>query len=309
MFEHVFQFLPATSKFNEQMWDTSGGNIVVIDLEDSLQNVIKPELNSLIKKEGREKLVSYFYQSQLTNKIPGIRVNRFGSEEFEKDTQMLVSLKNTRPGYIFIPKVESKEELENYVRHFSELNINYNFLVPIIETKQGLLQLKNILKVSCKNKLHYFAWGHHDYNLDVGNWPFVEQDNIEYWNIVREFILEVEGAGYHYLCNPLNQIFNDAFFSSIATYEKSLCSRSAGHVVLNYQQAKLLQSVNLLSPRQDFLSTASLNSDQKKQLAEKTVSCFNHEVKTGFTIDDKTKMFISPQQYLAARNFLSAIKK
>ena len=89
MFEHVFQFLPATSKFNEQMWNTSGGNIVVIDLEDSQQNVIKPKLNSSIKREGREKLAAYFNQSPLTNKIPGIRVNRLGSEEFEKTGKCL----------------------------------------------------------------------------------------------------------------------------------------------------------------------------------------------------------------------------
>ena len=313
MLNAIFQFIAATDPSVEK---TLSGPLlpntsVIFDLEDSLQNIFSPKETPHLKANGRRNILDQLQSpvSELKNKNLGVRINSFRSREFENDIRSLSEAnKKINWKYIFLPKTEYKNDIEFYLKRFHEHSISFDELIPIIETVKGLDNIKNIFSDPPEKHFNKAILGHHDYNLDAGNWPFYDQRSKEYWTLTKRFIKHLENNGYGYINGPVLKINDDTFLKNIVSATKMLCTRSFSQATISFRQVKTLTTLHTIAPipYSSIVATSKLKRSDKTQMAKKVIGEFKkYQLKgKGFSVDTTRQLFISPQQYMAAINYL-----
>ena len=130
---------------------------ILLDLEDSIQDVIDPDATIYLKEQARIDLLKIC--SSLPNQQFDIRINKANTTARADDELLLRGISNISS--IFIPKVESAAELEEFSERFDhryKLNI-------IIETLNGINKLEEILNSKVAHKIEYVFFGNYDYHL------------------------------------------------------------------------------------------------------------------------------------------------
>ena len=123
---------------------------------------------------------------------------------FEKDIKtVLQSCKNNIPiTGIFLPMVRDYSQILTLNEILSDGDYNLE-IVPMIETVKGYRNISNILNedknYNLISRVHY---GHFDYCLDAGLWPFPDPCHFEYWEIVQNLVGIVHGYGKTYVHTP-----------------------------------------------------------------------------------------------------------
>ena len=282
-------------------------SMIVLDLEATLSAIDQEKAQSL-KAWGRRELTAFAHSHPdlFKNRKVGIRVNSLTSGELEYDLDAAHEISQIWNLHCIVaPMIDSPECLQEHRSLLHRKKVLYKTLIPIVETMKGVSNLSLIARHPDIAEVQY---GHQDYCLDAGYWPFFEQNEVAFWDIVSSFIQKVEKAGLSYIHPPVSDISNEALFTQIYTRLQKLCRLPFRIITINHSQTALFNHLkNLpLESSENLLRTTSYSlQDKTDQALYIKKICSTKE--RNFCIDPMTKKFYSPHKYLAALRFLEEI--
>ena len=314
LYTYIYQFVQP--KINDTLFQFlqcifNYGACVVFDLEDGVQDPMNPINNASLKAEARETIFNIIntHKSFLNGKLVGIRLNSIDSIYFSEDIELLCKIRSHITwDSVFLPKIESIEHIDNCLDQLSVRQVIWKQIIPIVESKEGMKNLKTLVLGKKRTQFRKISFGHADYNLDMQNWPFFHQNSEQFWNIVYQFTNDVESAGYEYVNTPLLELSNDDLFIKTKAYLSHLCKLNYGQVTLSTRQTRLCaesKETGLL-----YVPTKSQLSELDKiRNAKHIIESFrkNKVPGKGFAVEYDTNVLISPQEYKAAMLFLEFI--
>lgn len=279
---------------------------ILLDLEDGIQDVCNPLNNKRLKELSRKVLLNLFTllsPEDLPRYNLNIRINSYGSEFFTHDLKVLQSIKVTWNS-IFIPKIETRSDIENYIRTIKQNGILTRELIPILETKKAILNLENILTGSYEGMCRVIFFGNYDYNLDSGIFPVVEQKFSEYWDFISPIIQRIEQAGYYFGNSPYAYIGDSETFYRILCNLFRRCSKPFSQISLHISQTRICNNFNKnYNFQYDSISPlVSIRQEKNLSSAEEIVHLFQENRLKGrsFSLITGTERIITPQEYLLA---------
>ncbi|MBS1494398.1 MAG: hypothetical protein JST55_12860 [Bacteroidetes bacterium] len=278
--------------------------VVCFDLEDSVQDLLHPKRNSALKIIARKKLLEIFNSCNFPDTKIGIRLNSFHSSEFILDIKLLSELnKIVHINSLLIPKSESNSDVEKLTSILSDLKIEVDEVIPIIETQKGFENLQSMLE-NKSEKVKQIAFGHCDFNIDKNIFPFHHQNSREYWNWVKEFLSILESHNIEFVNSPYLKLNDSYSFNSMLSKLNHFCNGSFGQISLTYKQTELCSEYDS--------SYKDLNGFDKKltgveisEYAKRIIDDFESNNKSkGFSVTSANKTLISPHEYISAKKYL-----
>ncbi len=268
--------------------------ILCFDFEDSIKN-------SELKKYYRncfKKIVE-----DIIPLIPGIKIGlRINNDtlEIEKD---LETISNHNINSIFFPKVEEQAQIENIKNLLSENKVIYDELLPIIESKAGIINLESIVGGSLQ-KINNIAFGHCDYNLSINAFPFFHQNSIEYWKWIDKIYSIISPKGLSILNSVYLELDNHSFFQSMLHHLYEMYGNNSAQATLTTNQSKLIKEFNPQNYHLRFSELVDYKLELKvpNKYAIRIIEEFekNNEMKS-FSVVRKNMFMISPHEYSAAK--------
>ncbi len=278
---------------------------IILDIEDSAQDLFDEKNTSNLKKISREGL-KYLCDKNILNDVNTyVRINSQKSKYYEDDIKTIkqVLQKKSLIKGIFLPKVENYLQIENC---YNQINANKNSvsIVPIIETKMGLENVENILaKDSNKMLIEYVHYGHYDYCLDNEFWPFPEPYHFKYWEIVKDINKKILDSKKKYIHTPFPLIENEnIYWSSIKHMEKNLNMKEINLSLVNIDMNYINQPNKIKEAK---LKNISEDIDYKRTFAEKIINEYLNKKSKNKSFSLSRKRFIPPHLYLGAKKFLN----
>mgnify|MGYP001231331321 CR=1 FL=1 len=279
---------------------------LILDLEDSVQDLFSKKNNFLLKKLARNGLL-YLSEKKILRNIPVfIRINSQNSIFYSQDLNIVKKAikKGLNIKGIFLPKVDKYNQV---TRLYNKLNYKKKTfsIVPIIETKEGLKNLKNILfEDQKKNIIHYIHYGHYDFCLDNNFWPFPEPYHLEFWEIVRSINKIIIEFKKKYIHTPFPLTENDnIYWSSVNYMRKNLKISEINLSLVNINMKYIKKRKNLKKVNQKKIST---DVHYKRMFAEKIVNEYFANKSNNKSFSLSKKRFIPPHLYLAAKKFIKS---
>ncbi len=154
---------------------------VVLDIEDSIQDVQNQSLTPYLKNKARNDFETII--KNLNNIKVSLRINNLRGNEFIHDKVLLHKYgKNIES--IFLPKIENSDDLRIFKNEFGD---NFKTCI-IIETKKGINNLNQILNSKIISNIDFVFFGNYDYHLDRNIYPVTEQYSKEYWELIKPII-------------------------------------------------------------------------------------------------------------------------
>lgn len=258
---------------------------ILLDIEDSIQDVENPSLTPGLKIKARKDLF------EITCNLPrqkfSLRINSIVGKEFEKDKAILHKVGDHIES-VFIPKVESATELILFCNEFkNQFKINL-----IIETQKGIDNLDKILISPFADNIEFVFFGNYDYHLDTNTYPIAEQNNQSYWNIVTPIISKTEKNNLNFGNSPYVNIADTHglhySFDKLLTFCKrdfALMSLHKTQTIFYQSLINKLDSNKLINRRTDHL-THTMDEFRKNKLKGRSFAF------------DSLKHIITPQEYL-----------
>jgi citrate lyase beta subunit len=286
---------------------------VVLDLEDGVGDLYAPERTPILKAQAREYLVGLVSQTSSTpHRLRlGVRINSFATEEFVKDLSALQTLSLSGViACIVLPKVASPEEISGCIHQLTLHEIKYAEVVPIVESQLGLQNIRRIAAEAKNRQIQYIVYGHYDYSLDAGHWPFLEHDEVGFWEWVTPIIKEIESSGLCYVHPPFPHTNDVITFNKILWKLTSLCQHEFGVITVTGQQTSWCTEFSLRSTSQGVQGglrpTLGRSRNEVVQLARAVVDTYetNRRKNYTFALEPKSGRFISLHEYVAAKRFL-----
>ncbi len=280
---------------------------IILDLEDSVQDLFSKKLTNELKKIGRKGLI-YLAEKKIKikNKIY-VRINGIDTSDHKKDLEVLKLVENQGlliEG-VFLPKVEKFEEVKKVYDNFSNTNKRIK-IVPIIESKIGVKNLENILKKDKNNIISHVHYGHFDYCLDANIWPFPEPYHQEYWKSVGDIIKISNKYNKYFIQTPFPLIKNYSLFWSMIKYMKEKYKLKKIFLSLvNYDKNFILEPKKVKNLR---LKKISKNLKNNLIFAKKIYDEYISYKSTKKSFSLSSKRFIPPHQFLMAKLFLKQSK-
>ncbi|KFX04396.1 citrate lyase subunit beta [Pectobacterium betavasculorum] len=171
--EHAktYLFVPGNAPHRFQHAISCGADAVIFDLEDA----VHPDE----KKQARENIIQWYENDTPVSEIKCkkyIRLNKFGSSEFNQDVEFLNKLSNkeilrnkNKPRHkivtqeIVLPKIESAAMLNEARKMINRNRLENLNIIAIIETARGLHNAEEI----CAAGVERVAFGSLDFSLDI----------------------------------------------------------------------------------------------------------------------------------------------
>ena len=287
--------------FHKQLVEQN--TVSCFDFEDSIIDFKSNDTNRY-KIDYRTKVVNLLTNNngKVNNSWLGFRINEYGLDRYRDDIAALEQLEGIEFRVLFLANVHSSENLEKFLE--DNKHINFKEVVPIIESNEAFSNIEEIMKFK-HPKFKNVAFGHCDYNLSCNLFPFIHQDNPRYWYWVQKFekLCREEKIGFinsHYLN------LNHSSHFKLMLKNVSRFFDDWGQITLNTQQSS--GAYNFKDA--DLINVRELNMLEDMNItdyAEKIVSLFEkyNPDGRGYTIMPDTKIFICPQEYLAAKRFIS----
>jgi citrate lyase beta subunit len=286
--------------------------IVVLDLEDSLWEVGDPARTEALKAGARRDLLELARtRPDLFQRFKiGLRINKTTTPEFTADLAVLSEIARSLPLSVIVPtKVESAQELQQCRRELDEQGVACEALIPIVETGEGMAHLPEILSTAAQIRIPAVIYGHYDYCLSTGLWPFPDFDEKSFWELAEPFLTAVETAGLSYVHPPLFSMYDDDLFMGVLGHLQRRCRLPWGMLTFGPRQTKLC--ADLISGRVpaggiNLRESTSVLEDELVRRAREIIQAYNSHRKENksFAIDPRTGLFIAPHHYAAALAFL-----
>ncbi len=273
------------------------------DFEDSIIDFKQNDTNRY-KSDYREKVIKLIAKNkaQILKSWIGFRINEYGDNRYQDDIEALNKLNEMKFRVLFLANVTTPEILEKFLNE--NQNINFEEVIPIIESNEAFVNLEEIIKFK-HPKFKNVVFGHCDYNLSCDVFPFIHQDNPRYWFWVQKFekLCKENNKGF---VNSIYLNLNHSLHFKLMLKNTSRFFDNWGQITLNTQQstdAFNFKDTDLINVRELNL----LNDMNITEYANKIVKLFEkyNPDGRGYTIMPDTKIFICPQEYLAAKRFIS----
>lgn len=283
------------------------GSTIIADIEDSVQDTLAPENTPHLKAQARDGL------AMLQGKLPllfeegriGVRINAMDTPEYALDVEAIGNLpRSVNWNAIWLPMVESPEMIARCRSDFAAAGIPEINIIPIIETVEGVRNLPTILEHKADYSLKAVHYGHYDYSLDAGHWPFFRQDNEEFWSVVSPIIRLVEDHECLYVHTPLGELNNEQLYSAVSEKLKAICDRPFARTALNIGQSQQCRQPS--GEPFKWKTSRALDDEQRLALAHETVEAFRaHRCsRRSFSVHATLGEFITPHEYKAACRYL-----
>jgi citrate lyase beta subunit len=298
----IYQFIKynglTTSEHLEKY--SESGAVICFDLEDSIYDWINPVNSKQLKSESRKVINSLFYTIKQYNiKCNfGIRINCDNEYELNEDIKLLSGKKIHT---IFLPKISGSDQIITLHDKFTKAGIVFEELLPIIETKSALTDLSSFIKESGKyfNKL---AFGHCDYNLNIGTLPFFHQYNNEYWKWANRIIETASAYNKTFINSVFLNLDDNEFFGKMLSHLFHITKNNFGQATLISIQSEICRNFSntytgfqkLIDDRSDLSIHETYASGIVSKYEDKSSSY------------KKNGTLISPQEYIAAKVYLSS---
>lgn len=301
----IYHFIKYNEHSIEDLVEKNKSNAVIcFDFEDSIQDIFTPESTTTLKAYHRglfRKVVNPDNCNPDNLKI-GVRINASNSKEQQLDIASLTGLKTIHT--ILVPKTESAEQIINLINELDTKKINYTEIIPIIESKSGLTNLTNIAKLN-SNKIKSIAFGHCDYNLDAGNFPFFHQNSREYWTWVEKIVSTIKPYNLKFVNSPFLELDNNSSFEEMLSSLSYVCGVDYGQITLTFKQSMVCSEFNKRPSAHFHKIPHRLDMRVNDSFTENFIASFqNDNNNRGFTISGKRRILLSPQEYQASLNYL-----
>ena len=317
----IYQFIPnAPVRVMERLIRSMApGTMAILDLEDGYLDVRDTGRTSERREGGRKQLLELCERSRSRgNRRPvAMRINVAGTEDFVRDLPVVCAVAASFGlAALMLPKVSSGDALISALSALEDCSIPKGSLIPMVETEKGMRGIDEILAAAVAASAPAVVYGHHDYCLDVGRWPFPSPEDQVYWEPVERVARAAMGAGLRYVHPPEVSLRDEVLLGRMISTLRGICGdrfdvMSAGMS----QTAILLRMTEELSgcattPEAVF-GASPLGPEEKKQLAEETCALFeeNNRQEHSFSADARTGRFISPHEYLAAVRYLGSLQR
>jgi citrate lyase beta subunit len=288
---------------------------VVLDLEDTLWDVTDEARTSALKAGGRENIVTLAREHpELFERQPiGVRVNLAGGPEARLDFEALgAASRFVEFECVVVPKLETQDELAEALAAVRTHGVACRGIVPIVETRRAMANLGDLLPAIHGAGIEWVIYGHYDFALDSGWWPFPEHDDPAFWDRVEPLIARIEAAGLGYVHPPYLHIHDDAGLVRILERLERACGREFGVMTIGLQQSATVDRVRKgagtpAAGPEPSAPEPKRPAEHPLALARRIVAVYPAARRegTGFALDPRTGEFISAHVYLAARNYLA----
>lgn len=263
---------------------SESGCHILLDIEDSIQDIQNPKLTPDLKQKARHDLEKII---NLTGNIKfSLRINAVRSNEFQRDKYLLDKFSDKIES-VFIPKVESSRDLNT----FYEMVAREYRLNLIVETHKGIDNLDEILSSTFRNNIDYIFFGNYDYHLDKNIYPITEQCSADYWAIIEPIIAKVERFQLKFGNSPYANLGDKATLDFSIVQLNNLCHNNFALMSLHKEQTRYFQ--NLINNQRLELSKMNNN-----QTVEDSLSSFIRHRQKGRSFSLVNKRIITPQEYL-----------
>jgi len=310
----LIQYLPltrpkATSKLLKKL--NKHGVNCILDLEDSAQDVFDAQKTRILKRNARLGL-SYILDrldSSFTIDIY-VRINSRDSEYYEADLEYIRTAipSDSIVKGIFLPKVEDYQQIEEL--HFSVEQFKKKTLkiVPMIETKTGMDNLVDILDSDrARNLFDSVHYGHFDYCLSAGIWPFYTPKDEEFWDIIKHIVSNLNKYSKSFIHTPFPFPKNEILFWQSVFYLTDLFPN------IDIEYSTLNADLSLTSPGSNLkaMSPRRLQMSDLEKVQQAKMICGefleNRANKRSFAVSGGC--FIPPHQYFAAKRYLDEVER
>lgn len=259
---------------------------ILLDLEDSIRDVLIPEKSAILKQQARAALSTIF--SLNTGYKFDVRINSPHSAEYANDIALLkIFIPNIRS--IFIPKIEYAEDISKVVRD-TDATIKVN---PIFETLYGVQNRQSICVPEVRDMVEFFFYGNYDYHLDANIFPIHEQYSESYWKIVELLVKTIEN-GFHFGNSPYSNISDFATLQHSLFKLKSICKKD--FAVMSLHKKQTLEYMKL--------QPCKIHNTNSRPSDDHVIDTYVLGKLKGrsFAIDKGSNKIITPQEYLLAVN-------
>jgi citrate lyase beta subunit len=317
----IYQFIPnAPARVMERLIRSmAAGTTAILDLEDGYLDVRDPNRTSERRAGGRRALLELCERPQgRTHEKPVVmRVNGASTEDFVRDIPVVRAVAETFGlAAVMLPKVESAEDLRSAHAELDGSGITAGSLIPMVETEKGMSLLDEVLRAAVDVGASALVYGHHDYSLDVGKWPFPSPREQAYWDPVERVAGAAMSAGLRYVHPPEANLRNEVLLEFMVWKLRGICGDRFDLISAGMSQTAILrrltgESLSSVETFEPVPRLSSLGPQEKKQLAEETCVLFeeHNRQEHSFSADARTGRFISPLEYLAAVRYLGSFER
>lgn len=257
---------------------------VLLDIEDSIQDVQQPELTTILKQNARhdfEEIIKQFPDRKFSLRINSVRGNEFHLDKILLD-KFAHSIET-----VFIPKVESSSDIASFysaTTHKYRLNL-------IVETKRGIENLEEILSSSFRGYIDFIFFGNYDYHLDINTYPITEQHSLNYWKIIEPIISKVENHQFKFGNSPYANIADKTTLDFSLMQLTKLCK--ADFALMSLHRKQTTHFNKLINDWQ--LSFVKTKRYEKNGFS---LATFSQHKQKGRSFSFADNRIITPQEYL-----------
>ena len=303
MAAQLIQYLPLThtrATFRMVHKLSKNNVICILDLEDSAQDPFSLKNTQIIKSQARDKLIEYVNSDRFDRNIKTklyIRINGRHTPYFQSDLELINSLLNKDFPLegLFIPKTEDLSDLI-LVDKIVDTKLE---LVPMIETKQGFDNIDAILNTDLVNLFHY---GHFDFALDIGQWPFLDPNHSAYWNMIDALIIKASQLKKSYVHTPFPFPSNHELFWNMVHFMQDK------YTLDKIYFCTLNAELSLSNPKNRNTKINFIEYPTSKEALTNEANKIIHDYEEGRankrSFGQSNDRFIPPHQYNDAKNFL-----
>jgi citrate lyase beta subunit len=287
---------------------SKSNSIFTFDLEDSIKSVESELRTDALKTNSRLTLYALLTSNNYLSKFPlAIRVNHPCSGEFVKDLEVLQKASHITWDTIIFPKVENLETIEFGIECLKGNLVSFNKISILIESKKGVLGISDILSRK-PPQLKVIMFGHADYNLDLGIFPFLHQNHEVYWEWISNIIENIKTKDITFVNSPCLYLKHDDLFIYNLDRLCQLKIGKVGQITLNLSQTLLCHSYRSnIDASTRYLPHET--GDDPTTFAQKIVESFKHQMNGKSFLVNHNNYLISPHEYHAASCYLKRCEK
>lgn len=272
----------------------SAGGVLCFDFEDSIMADAPDVAATTHLKRTQRRHVRH-----LLRHTPGldfeqlaVRINAPGTPHYAADLDALRGLPTLHA--VFIPKTEDPATIRQVLH---DLPLPVRHIIPVVETAAAFSRLPELLAPN-DPRLDLVAFGHCDFNLSCGHFPFYHQDAREYWGWLAELDAQLQQAGKQLLNSPVLRLADTAYFEAVLLRLAALPS-AVGQITLCLAQTRAC-AAGVPAPAAPTALAAPV-PDQPDLLAEDYEQ--GRQPNRNFVLDAERRL-ITPHEYEAARRQL-----
>lgn len=279
---------------------------VILDLEDGVGDPAEPASIPALREAARRNLLEW---SRLSGDDEfGVRVNAPGSADFAKDLSLLRAMVDSgrTPSMIMLPKVESAVALDQSFVHLRSLGLGTFRLLPILESRRALAAAGEIAEAATRLGVSDMVYGHYDYCLDAGQFPFPEFDDPVYWDWLQPLISIVEQTGLRFVHPPSLRLRDRYRVLELRRRLAGQCRQPCVILAVSFEQARWLSEPEAGPPAPADGASLDRSRPDPHREAELVIRLYQERRRdpVAFAVHPAAGRFVPPHEFLAARRYL-----